>query len=56
MPLDLEAVRAWVERTCAAQGVPVFVADAVIVGRVGSLLGSGIPAVAPAGASRDPGL
>jgi hypothetical protein len=56
MVLDLDAVRAWVERTCAAQGVPVFVADAAIVGRVGSLLGSGVPAVAPKGRAEDAGL
>ncbi|NYJ18882.1 hypothetical protein HNR05_000673 [Leifsonia psychrotolerans] len=56
MGLDLDAVRAWVERTCAAQGVPVFVADAAVVGRVGTLLGSGAPARAPEGRAGVPGL
>lgn len=56
MGVDLDAVRAWVERTCAAQGLPVFVADAAIVGRVGSLLGSGVPAVAQEGRAGATGL
>lgn len=54
MGIDREALRAWVEQSCAVQGVAVFVADPSIVARVGSLLGSGGPAVAPTGASRDP--
>jgi hypothetical protein len=48
------AVREWVERSCATQGVPVFVTDVVVVGRVGVLLGGRVPARAPAGARRDP--
>ena len=47
-------VREWVERSCAAQGVPVFVTDVVVVGRVGVLLGGRVPARAPDGARRDP--
>jgi hypothetical protein len=34
-----EEVENWVRTTCAAQGVPVKVADPVLVGRVGALLG-----------------
>ncbi len=56
MGLDVDAVRAWVERTCAEQGVPVFVADAALVGRVGSLLGAGGSAGAPKGRAGAPGL
>ena len=36
-----EEVESWVRTTCAAQGVPVKVADPVLVGRVGALLGVG---------------
>ena len=32
-------VRAWVERTCAAQGVPVKVTDPVVLAAVAVLLG-----------------
>jgi hypothetical protein len=32
-------VRAWVERTCAAQGIPVFVTDPVVVTAVAVLIG-----------------
>jgi len=38
-PPDPEVVRAWLERTCAAQGVPVKVSDPRIVARVVALLG-----------------
>lgn len=54
MGLDLEALRAWVEASCALQGVSVFVADPLIVAQVGNLVGAGVPAVAPAGASGQP--
>lgn len=36
-----EEVENWVRASCAAQGVPVKVADPVLVGRVGALLGVG---------------
>jgi hypothetical protein len=39
MGIDLIALRAWVEATCAAQGVPVAVTDGGTVFRVGVLLG-----------------
>lgn len=39
--LTLDQVRAWVEQTCAAQGVPVVVSDPAVVSRVGVLLGPG---------------
>lgn len=54
MGLDLEALRAWVEASCALQGVAVFVADPLIVVQVGNLVGAGVPAVAPTGASGQP--
>ncbi len=38
--MTLEQVRAWVEDTCAAQGVPVVVSDPAVVSRVGALLGA----------------
>ena len=34
-----EVARAWVERTCAAQGVPVKVTDPGVIGAVVVLLG-----------------
>lgn len=36
-----EEVENWVRTTCAAQGVPVKVADSVVIRRVGALLGVG---------------
>jgi hypothetical protein len=36
-----EEVENWVRASCAAQGVPVKVADPVLVGRIGALLGAG---------------
>lgn len=38
MGIDLDALRAWVEASCAAQGVPVAVTDSGTVSRVGVLL------------------
>jgi hypothetical protein len=38
--LDPSVVRRWVERTCAAQGVPVVVTDAVVLAKVATLLGA----------------
>jgi hypothetical protein len=52
MQIDPEALKVWVEASCAVQGVPVFVADPVIVSQVGSLVGAGVSAGAPAGARR----
>ena len=40
-PIGTQA-QAWVERTCAAQGVPVHVEDRAAIGRVATLL-SGAP-------------
>lgn len=39
--MTLEQVRAWVEASCLAQGVPVVVSDPAVVARVGALLGAG---------------
>lgn len=36
---DPEVVRAWLERSCAAQGVPVKIADPRVIARVVTLLG-----------------
>lgn len=47
-------VREWVERSCALQGVPVFITDVVVVDRVRVLLGGRVPARTPAGVRRDP--
>jgi hypothetical protein len=38
MALDREALRTWLEASCAAQGVPVVVTDPVTIARVGVLL------------------
>lgn len=47
MAVDREALRRWLEESCAAQGVPVMVSDAVVVANVGVLLrgraGGGAP-------------
>lgn len=37
--LSLEQVAAWVEASCAAQGVPVKVSDPAVVKAVGVLMG-----------------
>ena len=39
--VDLEAVRRWVEESCAAQGVAVKVAEAEALGRAAALLREG---------------
>lgn len=36
-----DQVRAWVEATCAAQGLAVGVTDSVVIGKVAALLGRG---------------
>ncbi|GAA3774747.1 hypothetical protein GCM10022240_28160 [Microbacterium kribbense] len=41
MPIDRELLAAWVAASCAAQGVPVFVADPGVLTRVRTLLGAG---------------
>lgn len=43
MTVDREALREWVEQSCAAQGVPVLVADSGVIARVGVLLRGGSP-------------
>lgn len=47
MTVDREAVRAWLEASCKAQGVPVLVADAGVIARVGVLLTRGVPRRGP---------
>jgi hypothetical protein len=44
--LSWEQLAEWVSASCVAQGVPVFVTDPTVLGRVGSLLGGrpGAPA------------
>lgn len=55
MSIDRDAVRAWVEATCAAQGVPVLVTDAGAVSRLRVLLSvRGSAGGAPAGVRRGP--
>ena len=39
MRVDPAVVQAWLERTCAVQGVPVKVSDPRIVAKVAALLG-----------------
>ncbi len=39
MTVDRDALRAWLEASCAVQGVPVFITDASLVTQVGILLG-----------------
>jgi hypothetical protein len=51
--LDPEVVRRWVERWCAAQGVPVKVDEAEAVGRAAALLQEGRRPHRPAGTSPD---
>lgn len=41
MALTREQVAAWVQRTCAEQGVPVYVSDAATIDRVVTLLRGG---------------
>ncbi|WAC66130.1 hypothetical protein OVA14_12730 [Agrococcus sp. SL85] len=49
---DLEAVRQWLVASCEAQGVPVQITDAVLVAKLGVLLGaSGEAARGTAGAA-----
>jgi len=47
---DPDVVRAWVEASCAAQQLPVKVADETVLARVAGLLGAppGLPGVPPA--------
>src|SRR4051794_26740681 len=47
-----EEVERWVQASCAAQGVPVKVTDALVVRRVGLLLGAGSDAAGRADAGR----
>ncbi|HEY8914061.1 hypothetical protein [Lacisediminihabitans sp.] len=37
-PLDRDALRAWVEQSCAEQGIPVHITDPVLIASVGRLL------------------
>lgn len=53
MPVDREALRAWVAASCAAQGVPVLVTDPGVIAAVGALVNErgparGLPAGSPA--------
>lgn len=55
MTIDRDALRAWVESTCSAQGVPVLVTDAGSVAQLRVLLSVRASADgAPAGARRGP--
>ncbi len=47
MAIDRDAVRAWVELSCVAQGVPVVVSDAGVVAQVGGLVRLGSPRGGP---------
>lgn len=50
MGIDRDAVAAWVDASCAAQGVPVPVTDSGVLARVGVLLkGAGVAGVREAG-------
>jgi hypothetical protein len=40
MMLDRQRLAAWVEASCAAQGVPVRVTDPGVIARIGVLLGA----------------
>ena len=42
MAIDRVAVRAWLEASCAAQGVPVGVTNPAVVALVGVLLRGGV--------------
>ena len=53
MSIDREALRAWLETSCAMQGVPVVVTDAGVVARLGVLLrGRDAAGEPPAGGAR----
>lgn len=40
MMIDRQKLTAWVEASCAAQGVPVRVTDPGVIARIGVLLGA----------------
>ena len=40
MMIDRQKLAAWVEASCAAQGVPVRVTDPGVIARIGVLLGA----------------
>ena len=42
-PIDLEQLAAWVEASCAAQGVPFKVTDALAIAKVARLVGTANP-------------
>jgi len=44
MRIDPEALAAWVESSCARQGVPVHVSDPGVLTRVRALVAVGVPA------------
>jgi len=43
MSVDRDAVRAWLERSCAEQEIPVMVSDAAVIAQVGVLLRGASP-------------
>lgn len=49
MGLSGDDLAEFVTRSCERQGVPVFVTDAAVLGRVSALLGAGPPAPPKAG-------
>ena len=53
MAVDRVALRAWLEASCVAQGIPVVVADPGLLAQVGVLLrGRGAARKPPEGADR----
>lgn len=51
---DPEAVRQWLVASCAAQGVPVQITDAVLVAKLGVLLGASGEATSGTGGAESP--
>ena len=45
--IDPAALADWVTRSCATQGVPVFVSDPTVLARVRALVGAGEPDAGP---------
>ena len=53
MAVDREALRVWLEASCASQGVPLVVSDAGVVAQLGVLLkGGGAAGMPPVGGDR----
>ncbi|TFC24740.1 hypothetical protein E3O25_16575 [Cryobacterium sp. TMT1-3] len=52
MNADREGVRAWLEASCLAQGVPLLVTDAGVIAQVGALMSGRDAAGAPRSGDR----